>query len=78
MNNEKIKEILSQISDVDVLEVEGDGYHFQIKVVSKIFEGKNTLNRQKYVYQFLKDYIADGSLHAVEIKTYTPSEWGNK
>jgi acid stress-induced BolA-like protein IbaG/YrbA len=78
MNNEKIKEILSQISDVDLLEVDGDGYHFQIKIVSKVFEGKNTLHRQKYVYQFLKDYIADGSLHAVEIKTYTPSEWGNK
>jgi acid stress-induced BolA-like protein IbaG/YrbA len=75
MNIEKLKEILGQITDIYALDVDGDGYHFQIKVASNVFEGKNTLARQKYVYQFLKDYIADGTLHAVEIKTYTPIEW---
>jgi acid stress-induced BolA-like protein IbaG/YrbA len=75
MNTEKIKEILSQMSELEALHVEGDGHHFQIQIVSKAFEGKRTLQRHQYVYQFLKDYIADGSLHAVEIKAYTPKEW---
>ena len=78
MNNERLKEILSQISDLYALDVDGDGYHFQIKISAPIFDGKNTLARQKYVYQFLKDHIADGSLHAVEIKAYTPIEWDKK
>lgn len=78
MNSEKIKEILSPHASWRALEVEGDGYHFQIHCASLIFEGKNTLERQRFIYQFLKDYIADGSLHAVEIKAYTPTEWDLK
>lgn len=78
MTSDKIKEILRAMPDVETLEVTGDGQHFQILMVSAVFEGKNTLHRQKQVYQYLNDYIANGSLHAVEIKTYTPQEWVQK
>ena len=74
MNNEQITAILKQIPNLTTLEATGDGYHFQIKLVGDVFAGKNTLARQRYVYQFLKDYIADGSLHAVEIKALTTQE----
>ena len=77
MNVEKIKQVLIAVPGFENVEVSGDGYHFQVRVVSREFEGKMKVSRQRLVYQYLKDWIADGSLHAVEIETLTPSEWEN-
>ena len=49
--------------------------HFQIRIVSNEFEGKNKISRQRMVYQYLKEWLEDGSLHAVELNTLTPLEW---
>lgn len=77
MNVDKIKQILIAVPGFENVEVSGDGYHFQVRVISREFEGKMKVSRQRLVYQYLKDWIADGSLHAVEIETLTPSEWEN-
>lgn len=77
MNVDKIKQVLIAVPGFENVEVSGDGYHFQVRVVSREFEGKMKVSRQRLVYQYLKDWIADGSLHAVEIETLTPSEWEN-
>ena len=76
MNIEKIKQILLDVPGFDEVDVTGDGYHFQVRVISKDFEGKTKVSRQRMVYQHLKHWIADGSLHAVELMTLTPSERG--
>jgi acid stress-induced BolA-like protein IbaG/YrbA len=74
MNVEKIESQLKKMPAYDSIEVTGDGMHFQIKIVSTEFEGKNKLSRQRLVYNYLKEWLADGSLHAVELQTLTPSE----
>lgn len=56
------------------IEVTTDGYYFNILAVSELFSGKRPVQRQQMVYAGLKDLIADGSLHAVNIQTYTPEE----
>lgn len=53
----------------------GDGRHFNAIIVSKEFEGLSTLKRQQKVYAFLSEKIANGELHAFNMKTYTPAEW---
>lgn len=77
MNVDSIKQVLMNVPGFEKVEVSGDGYHFQVRVVSNDFEGKMKVSRQRLVYQHLKHWIADGSLHAVEIETLTPSELEN-
>lgn len=57
------------------LEVTGDGSHFHVIVVAEIFEGMKALQKQQKIYALINQLIADGSIHAVSIKTYTPPEW---
>lgn len=75
MNVDFLKNKLLSMPNVSSLDVTGDGMHFQIRLVSKEFEGKNKISRQRMVYQYLKEWLEDGSLHAVELNTLTPLEW---
>jgi acid stress-induced BolA-like protein IbaG/YrbA len=75
MQLDEVKEILSaHFADAQV-EVQGDGSHFEITIVSEQFEGLNRLKRQQSVYAALNKNIADGSIHAVMMTTHTPAEW---
>ena len=72
--NEVKQLLLSQLSDCDV-EVSGDGSHFDITVIGDVFTGLNAVKKQQLVYAGLAQAIADGSVHAVNIKTFTRGEW---
>lgn len=56
------------------LEIEGDGRHFYATIVSSAFEGQRTLARQRAVYAVLGERMKE-EIHALSMKTYTPSEW---
>ncbi len=60
--------------DADVT-VNGDGSHFEARVISPAFEGKSLVAQQKMVYATLGEQITSGALHALTIKTYTPEKW---
>ena len=75
LENATIETRLSENEQVAYACVEGDGYHYQITVVSPVFEEKRRVARQQWVYQILQEWIADGSLHAVTLHTYSPHEW---
>ena len=48
---------------------------YSIKVVSKAFEGKNTINRQRLVYKCIWEEMQTDKVHAVQaIETKTPDE----
>lgn len=51
----------------------GDGRHFEAIVVCPKFEGKNTLQRHRMVYNALGDRMVE-DIHALSLKTYTPDE----
>lgn len=59
-------------AEVEVQDKTGMMEHFTIRVISKSFEGKNILDRNRLVYQALSEPMRDGRIHAVEIKTDTP------
>ena len=75
LSNEEIEQRLKIIGDVEYVQVKGDGYHYQLTIVSDVFLGKPRVARQQWVYAQLKDYIAAGSLHALSMKTWTKNEW---
>ncbi len=47
--------------------------HFRVEIVSKAFEGKNRVERQRMVYAVLNEELSAG-LHALALKTVTPDE----
>lgn len=56
--------------------VEGDdGTHFNALVISEDFIGKTRVQRQQLVYDTVREYINNGSLHALSLRTMTPEEW---
>ena len=68
---DEIKEaILKEIPDAQV-KVEGGGGHFTIDVVSKQFEGKNIVQKQRMVYKAIWDLMKgdNAPLHAVDKMT---------
>lgn len=67
------KSVESAIADADV-KVSTDGYYYNVEVISAAFDGLRAVARQQMVYKALAAYIADGSMHAVNIKALAPDE----
>jgi stress-induced morphogen len=61
---------------VSIVDRTGTRDHFSIRVVSDVFENKNLLDRNRLIYQALQEPMADGRIHAVELKAQTPNEAG--
>jgi acid stress-induced BolA-like protein IbaG/YrbA len=75
MNPDDVKELLlAGLPGCDIT-VESDGSHFNILVVGDLFEGLRPVQRQQKVYAVLQAKIAEGSIHAVNMKTFTPNEF---
>ncbi len=47
--------------------------HFRVTVISEKFAGVNRVNRQRMVYDVLKEELA-GPVHALALTTKTPDE----
>ncbi|XP_076926294.1 sufE-like protein 1, chloroplastic/mitochondrial [Bidens hawaiensis] len=87
---ERIREILSKELQPVELEVEDVSYqhaghagvrgsngetHFNLRVVSKEFEGKSMVKRHRLIYSLLDGELQSG-LHALSIEAKTPAEVG--
>ena len=59
--------------DCELLEVTGDGHHFEARIVCKAFEGKRLIARHQMVYAVLGDRMRE-EIHALSMKTLTPAE----
>ena len=66
--------VQADITDAQV-DVKIEGNHVSLRVVSAAFDGLNAVKRQQKVYACLQQAIADGTIHAVHMQTFTPDEW---
>lgn len=82
---QKMKDILSATS-VEVIDeswkhaghaAAGGGGHFILHVVSEKFEGVSLLNRNRMVFDVLKEEM-QGEIHALAVKAKTPGEYANQ
>ncbi|AQQ68523.1 BolA family protein [Microbulbifer agarilyticus] len=76
MQPDQIKSLIEGHIPGSNVEVAFEGSHLQLTVVSDAFDGLSRLKKQQLVYAALSDKIADGTLHAVQMKTLTPEEAG--
>ncbi len=56
---------------IDVVDLAGDGDHYQASIVSAQFVGKSRIQQHQMVYQALKGKMGD-ELHALALKTRIP------
>ena len=75
MDSAALKVMLeAELADCEI-RVQGEGNHYDIVAIGDVFEGLRPVQKQQVVYAVLREKIADGSVHAVNIKTFTPQEW---
>ncbi|MCB9741102.1 MAG: BolA family transcriptional regulator [Alphaproteobacteria bacterium] len=77
MEPDAIREILERaLPDCTAVVTDdaGDKQHFSAEVVSSAFEGLPRVRQHRLVYQALGG-LADGRIHALALKTYTPARW---
>ena len=72
MNEAMIKEALEREFPCAIIDVQLDGSHCQVAVVSDVFEGLRPVARQQRVYAPLGEFIRSGALHAVNIIAKVP------
>lgn len=75
MDNTQIEDLLKQTLDLSEARVSSEATHFSVTAVGDCFDGVSRVKKQQLVYAPLKTMIADGTIHAVSIKAFTPSEW---
>ena len=75
MDIKEIETLLKDSLNLAEVYVKGEGSHFNIIAVSDAFADMSRVKRQQFVYAPLNPFIADGSMHAVSIKTFTENDW---
>lgn len=75
MNLEQIESLLRAQLQLSELKLSANDSHLDIMAVSESFEGLRSVKRQQAIYAPINELIADGTIHAVNIKSFTPSEW---
>ncbi|CAA0083631.1 Acid stress protein IbaG [BD1-7 clade bacterium] len=75
MQLEELSSLLSEAFPGADVDVESDGSHFNILIVSDAFEGIRAVKKQQMVYAVINDHIANGSMHAVNMRLHTPAQW---
>jgi len=78
MQPEEIKHLIQAgLEDATIL-LDGDGSHFNATIISRAFADKTRIEKQKLVYNTIRQQLDDGTIHAISIKTFTPEEWDNQ
>ncbi len=77
MTADELKTLIAAGLPCEHLEVEGDGRHWYAVIVSKQFEGKRLIQRHQRVYATLGSRMHSDEVHALSMKTLTPTEWSD-
>lgn len=78
MTVEQVKaklETLAPGTEAHVLDLTGTQDHYQAVVISPVFEGKITIDRHRLVMDLMQSDIDSNDVHALTIKTYTPTQY---
>lgn len=75
MTAQELQDIIAAGMTCEHIEVTGDGRHWAAVIVSPDFDGKRLIARHQRVYATLGERIKTDEVHALSMKTFTPSEW---
>ena len=75
---DKVKAMIqAQLPDaeIQVQDLTGGGDHYQVVVVSSLFEDKRLVQQHQLVYSAVQQAMSTEQIHALTLKTYTPESW---
>ncbi|MCL1143772.1 BolA family protein [Shewanella gaetbuli] len=75
MDCKVIEQILADALSLTEVHVTSDGSHYKVVAVGDCFEDMSRVKQQQAIYGPLAEQIASGELHALTIKTFTPTQW---
>ena len=62
-------------TQVEVTDLTGTQDHYQVVVVSPVFQGKLMVEQHKMIMGILKSEIDSEEVHALSMKTFTPDQY---
>ncbi|MDR3393021.1 MAG: BolA family transcriptional regulator [Sulfuriferula sp.] len=71
---DSIRQYIEQGMPCELVQVMGDGQHFEAVIVSAEFAGKSRVQQHQIVYRALGDRMRE-EIHALSMKTFTPEQW---
>lgn len=78
MTADELKSIIAAGIACEHIDVVGDGRHWTALIVSAEFDGKRAIQRHQHVYATLGARMHTDEVHALSMKTFTPTEWANQ
>ena len=75
METSAIKQFIESRLANSEAHVDGDGRHFEAVVICNQFAGKTLIQQHQLVYGVIKEEMANDSIHALSLKTYTEEAW---
>ncbi|MCO4321436.1 BolA family protein [Aliidiomarina quisquiliarum] len=75
MEPSDIEELLTKELGLEEVHVKAEGTHYQVIAVSEEIAQLSRVKQQQMIYAPLNDKIADGTIHALSIKVFTPERW---
>jgi len=75
MEPSEVEELLMKELSLDEVHIKAEGTHYQVIAVSDQFAELSRVKQQQLIYGPLNDKIADGTIHALTIKVFTPDRW---
>ncbi|MGH8680735.1 MAG: BolA family protein [Burkholderiales bacterium] len=73
---EDVQAYIEQGLGCELVQVAGDGHHFEAVIVSPEFRGRSRVQRHQLVYRALGDRMRE-EIHALSMQTHTPEEWAS-
>ena len=73
---EDVQTYIEQGLSCELVQVAGDGHHFEAVIVSPEFRGRSRVQRHQLVYRALGDHMRE-EIHALSMQTHTPEEWAS-
>ncbi|WP_165855428.1 BolA family protein [Marinobacter sp. JSM 1782161] len=75
MQAEDVAELVrKELPDCEI-QVQNDGNHYLVVAIGGRFEGMSPVKKQQLVYAALNEPLAEGTIHALTIKAFTPAQW---
>tara|TARA_Y100000588_G_C13565260_1_gene632185 strand:- start:301 stop:558 length:258 start_codon:yes stop_codon:yes gene_type:complete len=75
METNRVEAVLQEALSLEEVIVKANGSHYEVIAVGECFDGASRVKKQQLVYGPLMDVIKDGTIHALSIKAFTPTEW---
>jgi acid stress-induced BolA-like protein IbaG/YrbA len=75
MEPEQVAELVKQQLPDCEIEVRNEGNHYLVIAIGDRFEGLTPVKKQQLIYSTLNEQLAEGTIHALTIKAFTPAQW---